>query len=130
MALLATVTVPAMFPVADGVKVTCRVAVCPGASICPVGRPLAEYPAPEMLTLEIAMLVGAAFVIVTPKALLPPTLTFPKLRLDALAASDLVPVPEPVCPAQPERNSAATKVKKMGSNRSGVRSFIIPLLRA
>lgn len=35
VALLVTVTLPGMSPVPAGAKVTFRVAVCPGATICP-----------------------------------------------------------------------------------------------
>ena len=41
VALLVTVTLPESGPVPAGAKVTFRVAVCPGATICPEGTPLA-----------------------------------------------------------------------------------------
>jgi hypothetical protein len=50
-----SVTAPVRFPVADGVKVTFSVADFPGAKISPVGMPLAPYPAPEILTLEMVI---------------------------------------------------------------------------
>ena len=129
VALLVIVAVPVRIPVAAGVKVTFSIAVCPGVKICPVETPLAVYPAPEILTLEMVTFDFPALVIVTPRTLLPPRLTFPKLRLVALAASDPeeeMPefdacVPEPVTPTQPERDNVATKATKMANNVSGAR---------
>jgi hypothetical protein len=117
-ALLVTVTVPFRIPVADGVKVTSSIEVCPGVSISPVGTPLAENPAPEMLTFEIAISELPALVTVTPRTPLPPSLTVPKLRLVLLAASEFAPVPALVSPAQPERNGVAKKARKIGSSMS------------
>jgi hypothetical protein len=131
VALLVTVAVPVRIPVAAGVRVTFSIAVCPGVNICPVETPLAAYPAPEILTLEIVIFEFPASVIVTPRTLLPPRLTFPKLRLVALAASDpeeavaefefAAPVPEPVTPTQPERDNAVRKAREMDNNVSGAR---------
>ena len=127
---MATVTDPFRIPVADGVKVTSSIEDCPGVSISPVGTPLAENPAPEILTLEIAISELPALVIVTPRTPLPPSLTVPKLRLVLLAASEFAPVPALVSPVQPERNGAAKKTRKMGSNMSAVPCLGISLLRA
>ena len=87
VALLVTVAVPARLPVAAGVKVTFSVALCPGVKICPVETPLAVYPAPEILTLEMVTLELPALVNVTPRMLLLPRLTFAKLKLFVLALS-------------------------------------------
>ena len=85
VALLATVTLPVMLRAADGAKVKLSAAVCPGVRVCPAETPLAANPAPEMLRLEIVTLEFPAFVRVTPRTLLLPTVTFPKLRLVRLA---------------------------------------------
>ena len=129
VALLVTVAVPVRIPVAAGVKVTFSIAVCPGVKICPVETPLAVYPAPEILTLEMVTFEFPALVIVAPRTLLPPRLTFPKLRLVALAAScpeEVVSefefadrVPEPVSPTHPERDNVVRKTRKMANNVSG-----------
>jgi hypothetical protein len=125
VALLVTVAVPVRIPVAAGVKVTFSIAVCPGVKICPVETPLAVYPAPEILTLEMVTFEFPALVIVAPRTLLPPRLTFPKLRLVALAASFPEEVvfadraPEPVTPTQPERDNVVRKTRKMANNVSG-----------
>jgi hypothetical protein len=129
------VTDPFRIPVAEGVKVTSSIEVCPGVSISPAGTPLAENPAPEILTFEIAISELPALAIVTPRTPLPPSLTVPKLRLVLLAASEFAPVPALVSPAlvspaQPERNGVAKKARKMGSNNSAVPCLGILLLRA
>jgi hypothetical protein len=84
-ALLTTVTPPVIGPVADGANVTLRVAVCPGATICPDGTPLAVYPAPETVTVDIVTLEFPPFVNTTGRTLLLPILTLEKLRLVLLA---------------------------------------------
>ena len=86
-ASLVTVTLPVTLPAAAGANVTFKLAVCPEARTSPAGMPLALNPAPAMLTLEMLILVLPEFVKVTPNALLLPTLTFPKLRVDALTVS-------------------------------------------
>jgi len=65
VALLATATLPLALPDAAGAKVTLRVAVCPGVSVCPVDKPVASNPAPETLTFEIDTSEFPAFVNVT-----------------------------------------------------------------
>ncbi len=85
-----TVTLPVTLPGAAGVKVTFRVAVCPGARIVPVGTPLGSKPAPEMLTFEIVTFELPEFVSVTARVLLAPVFMFPKLRLAGLALSNCV----------------------------------------
>jgi hypothetical protein len=121
VALLATVTVPLTPVDVAGVKVTLIVAVCPGVRICPVETPLAENPAPEMLTLEMVTLEFPALVNVTPKVLLLPILTLEKLRLVALAASALEAVllglvfagaPAPLNPTQPESDKMINRLAR------------------
>jgi hypothetical protein len=122
------VAVPVRIPVAAGVKVAFSIAVCPGVKICPVDTPLAVYPAPEILTLEMVTFEFPVLVNVTPRRLLWPRPTFPKLRLVAFAASDpegTVPefdfaalVPAPVTSAQPERDNVA---RKTANNVNGAR---------
>ena len=85
VALLVTVALPGRLPADAGAKVTFSVAVCPGVRICPEETPLAVYPAPEMLTLEMVTLEFPALVKVTPRMLVLPMLTFEKLRLVWLA---------------------------------------------
>jgi hypothetical protein len=121
VALLATVTVPLTPIDVAGVKVTLIVAVCPSVRICPVETPLAENPAPEMLTLETVTLEFPALVNVTPKVLLLPILTLEKLRLVALAASALEAVllglvfanaPALVNPTQPESDKVINRLAR------------------
>ena len=84
VALLVTVTLPGTLAVPDGVKVTFRVAVCPGVKICPVDTPPAAKPAPEIVTFDTVTLEFPAFVNVTPKVLLLPMLTLGKFKLVVL----------------------------------------------
>jgi hypothetical protein len=49
--------------------------------------PLAVKPGPAMMTLEMLILALPEFVKVTPKTLLLPTVTLPKLRVDVLTVS-------------------------------------------
>ncbi len=65
VALLATATVPVMFPAADGVNVAVSVAVCPGVRMRPPDTPLALKPAPETVTLDTVTLEFPALVSVT-----------------------------------------------------------------
>ena len=129
VALLATMTLPLTPIDVAGVKVTLIVAVCPGVRICPVETPLAENPAPEMLTLETVTLEFPALVNVTPKVLLPPIFTLPKLRLVALAASALEAVlfelvfagaPALVTPAQPEIDRVINRVARTPNQVNGL----------
>ena len=87
VALLVTETLPGRLPVAAGVSVTLKVAVCPGVRICPVETPLAVYPAPEMTTFEIVTLELPALVNVTLWTLLLPILTLPKFKVVTLGLS-------------------------------------------
>jgi len=82
LASLVTVTLPVMVPELAGANVTLSIAVCAGARMRPAETPLGVKPAPVTLTFEIVTLVLPEFVNVTPKLLLLPTVTFPKLRDD------------------------------------------------
>jgi hypothetical protein len=96
LALLVTVTLPAKLPAARGENVASNVADCPGARIIPAETPLAEKVAPEIMTAETVTFEFPALVRVTPRTLLPPTATFPKLKLEVLVVSvavAAVPVP-------------------------------------
>jgi hypothetical protein len=84
VALLATDTLPVVFPALDGAKVVVNDAVCPGAMMSPEEMPVALNPAPEMVTLEIVTGEFPAFVSVTALVLLLDTFTFPKLKDDEL----------------------------------------------
>ena len=84
VALLATVTLPFTLAALAGVKLTLRLAVCPGVRICPVDTPLAANPAPAMVTFDTVTSEFPAFVNVTPKLRLLPTLTLEKFKLVVL----------------------------------------------
>jgi len=49
-------TLPVTLALAAGVKLTFSDALCPGARTCPVNKPVAPKPGPEILTLEMIML--------------------------------------------------------------------------
>jgi hypothetical protein len=83
-ASLVTLTLPVTLPAAAGAKVALKLAVCREVRTSPAGRPLAVKPGPAMMTLEMLILALPEFVKVTPKTLLLPTVTFPKLRVDML----------------------------------------------
>ena len=85
MASVVTVALPVTLPLAVGDKVTFKVALCPGASICPVDTPLALNPGPAMLTFKMAASAFPVFVIVTGRVPLLPIGTLPNARLDGLA---------------------------------------------
>jgi len=128
-ALLATVTLPLTPADVAGVNVTFILAVCPGVRICPVEIPLAENPAPEMLTLETDTLEFPALVSVTPKVPLLPIATLAKLRLVALAASALETVlfelvfagaPALVNPTQPEIDKVKHRIARTPNQVNGL----------
>jgi hypothetical protein len=79
-ALLATEAPPVTLTALDGLKVTAKVAVCPGFNMSPVGTPLAVKPAPLTVTLETVILEFPALVNVTFLVLLLDTFTLPKLK--------------------------------------------------
>ena len=91
-ALLVIVTLPVMFPVTVGAKVTFNVALCPGVRTCPAAIPLALKPAPETPTFKMVTLESPEDRSVTGRTLLLPLLTFPKLKLAGLALSNTGPL--------------------------------------
>ncbi len=128
-ALLATVTLPLTPVDVAGVNVTFIVAVCPGVRICPVETPLAENPAPEMLTFETDTLEFPALVNVTPKVPLLPIATLVKLRVVALAASVLeaalfelvfAGAPALVKPTQPEIDKVKNRIARTPNQVNGL----------
>ena len=90
VALLATDTLPATLPDADGAKSTFNVTDCPGLRDIPVEAPLALKPAPEILTFETDTFELPELVSVTGKVLAAPALTFPKFKLVGAALSRYV----------------------------------------
>lgn len=90
VALLVTVTLPATGRIAAGANVTLRVAVAPGATICPPDTPLAVNPAPAIATFETVTLEFPELVNVTPRMLSLPKITFPKGRLVVFGVSNSV----------------------------------------
>lgn len=82
--MLVIVTLPEAEPLAAGANVASRVAVCPGFKSIPVGIPVALNPGPETLILEIVIVDWPELVRVRARALLLPTSTAPKFRVDAL----------------------------------------------
>jgi hypothetical protein len=96
VALLATVTLPFTLTALAGVKLTSRLAVCPGVRICPVDTPLAANPAPAMETFDTVTFEFPAFVNVTPKLRLLPTLTLAKFKLVVLSFKRNVAAPPTV----------------------------------
>ena len=87
-ALLAIETLPVKLPLEPGAKRTLSVAVDPGAMLTGTANPLMLKPAPEavapeMVTLELPLLVR-----VTGNVLLLPAFTFPKLKVVGLACSE------------------------------------------
>jgi len=85
VALLAMVTLPVRFPEAVGENVTSSVALCPGVRIKPAETPLADKAGLVSVTLEMVTSAFPVFETATPKVLLAPMVTFPKLRLAGLA---------------------------------------------
>ena len=80
LALSVTVILPLARPSADGVKETFSVAEVPDERFAPLDMPIAEKPAPPIVTFETVTLELLVFVNVTTRVLVPPTLTFPKFR--------------------------------------------------
>ena len=96
MALLTTVTLPGKLRENLGENVASNVADCPGARIKPAETPLAEKNAPGTSTFDTVTLEFPAFARVTLKALLFPTETFPKFKVDVLEVRNAVaaiPIP-------------------------------------
>ena len=96
MALLTTVTLPGKLPENLGENVASNVADCPGARIKPAETPLTEKNAPGTSTFDTVTLEFPAFVRVTLNALLFPTETSPKFKLEVLVVRNAVaaiPIP-------------------------------------
>jgi hypothetical protein len=80
LALSVTVILPLAGPSADGVKETFIATEVPGERVTPLDMPIAEKPAPPIVTFETITFELLVFVKVTTRVLAPPTLTFPKFR--------------------------------------------------
>ncbi len=96
VALLAMLMLPLTAPADPGANVTVTVTDWFGVRISFAVTPLALKPAPVTPTLEIVTLEFPLFVNATLSALLLPTFTLPKLRLEVLRPSNFVaatPVP-------------------------------------
>jgi hypothetical protein len=65
VALLVILTVPFMFPEANGAKVTFKTALLPAAKIKPEETPLTLTPVPESVTFEMERVDPPVFVSVT-----------------------------------------------------------------
>jgi hypothetical protein len=87
---------PVTLPEAVGSKLAVKEAVCPGLRVVPEGPPLTLKPAPETVTPEIVTLEVPLLVSVTARLLPDPTFTFPKLRLPGFAPSRKVAATAPV----------------------------------
>jgi len=90
VALLAIVTPPIRFPEAVGENVTSSVALCPGMRTRPAETPPVDKVGLVRLTLEMVTLELPVFESATPRVLLAPAVTFPKLRVVGLALRRLV----------------------------------------
>ena len=84
LASSAIVILPLTGPTADGVKETFTATEVPGERLMPLDMPIAEKPAPPIVTFETVTLELLVFVKVTTRILVPPMLTFPKLRAAVL----------------------------------------------
>ena len=97
MALLDIDTLPLALPAVVGLKVTFSVAVWLGTSTVPEFTPVALNPVPLGVTLAIVTFEFPLLVNVTPRLLLLPSCTLPKLKLVGLTPNNCVePSPAPV----------------------------------
>src|ERR1700674_3175305 len=88
VALLMTEMLPEALPVAEGLKVLAKAVLWPAASVIGTAIPLTLNPAPAIFTCERLTLLVPVFVnVMDCAALLAPTSTLPKLKLDALVES-------------------------------------------
>lgn len=87
LASLATETLPVAPPVAAGANVTVRSVEFPGPRVVVAPTPLALKPVPLTVTAEKVRLAFPLLAKVTPRELVPPTLTLPKVTLLGLAVS-------------------------------------------
>src|SRR6266478_5496450 len=105
VALLLTETLPVTLPADSGANVTVKIAVSPGARARPTGSPPAPKPGPETMTFEMVTSESPELVNRTVCMAMSPTLTLPKLKLNALVVSSgsftvRLAVPEtPLCVA-------------------------------
>jgi hypothetical protein len=96
VALLVIVTLPLTLPVALGAKTTFISAVCPAAMVVPLTPLVTLNPVPVTLIPETVKLELPVFLTVTPSGIAPPTISFPKFRLDVeseIVRVALAPVP-------------------------------------
>src|SRR5712691_4075558 len=105
VALLVTETLPVTLPADSGANVTVRSAVSPGTRVRPTGSPPASKPGPETMTFEMVTSESPELVNRTVCMAMSPTLTLPRIKLDALVVSSgsftvRLAVPEtPLCVA-------------------------------
>jgi len=93
-ALLVMETLPLALPVAEGVNCALKVVFCPAASVSGTDKPVMLNPVPKTLAAEIVTLAVPELLNVKVCVPLPPTSTFPKLKLEGLAVSvPCTPVP-------------------------------------
>jgi len=108
------VIIPVVKPSAPGVKVTFIASDAPGETVTPLEIPLAAKPEPPIETLETVMVELVVFVNVTVSVLLPPVLTFPKLRAVTLGFKPEMMPPgvefEPATPLHPDWLMTASKI--------------------
>src|SRR5262249_59708615 len=86
-ALLIIVTLPDALPGVAGMKVTFRLALCPGLKTVPDNPPLAPKPGPAITTFETEMAERPELVKVTGRLLLVPTVVSPNLKLGGLSVN-------------------------------------------
>jgi len=96
-ALLTTVTVPLNVPMVFGANAMFMIADCPAATVAPLIPPVTLNPEPLMLTPEIVTLELPLLISVTASVVLPPTVSLPKFRFDVEEVRPPVdPEPEPL----------------------------------
>jgi len=96
VALLINVTVPRTIPVAFGANTTFNSAVCPAATVLPLTPLVTLNPVPVTLIWEMVRLEFPVFLIASCSGLVPPTISFPKFRLEEpseIVLVALAPVP-------------------------------------
>ena len=96
-----------------GVKLTLKLALCPGVSVTGVVMPLSVKPAPLIPTSERVRLEPPVLLTVSAKAWLLPTCTLPKARLVGLDPSapsaTLAPPPPPQAIVKPQKTNVTNK---------------------
>src|SRR5260370_18294336 len=87
-------TLPLALPVAEGANCALKVVFCPAASVRGTDKPVMLKPVPEVLAAEMVTLAVPELLNAKVCVPLPPTSTFPKLKLEGLAVSaPCTPVP-------------------------------------